>query len=279
MLGGSKMATAELATRQPRPDHLSGIGRAGVIDRWIYVFMAASFVVFTLVGFIPDAMGKVAAVEAGQRPPFPLALHLHAILMGTFLMLLLSQTVLMATGRDGPHRKLGIAGVVVGAALVVVGVILVPTMYHQLWDSAQAAPPPVREQLMTQAIPGFDNIILLQMRIGIAFPLALFIAVRARGTNPGLHKRLMILATAVALPAAFDRMTFLPNSQPGSPISADLYTLAALSPLFIWDVVRNKSVHRAYWIFLGIFLPLTVAVYALWNTPWWHDTVHRMMGV
>src|SRR5438094_5053250 len=80
-------------------DVLSGTPRAHAIDRWIYVFTAASFIAIVLAGFIPDSIGKVAAVQAGERPPFPLVLHFHAVLMGSFLLLLLAQTTLAATGR------------------------------------------------------------------------------------------------------------------------------------------------------------------------------------
>src|SRR6059058_4605095 len=88
------------------------------IDRWIYVFMAAWFIVVVLVGFIPDAMMKVALVKAGARPPFPPILHVHAALMGSFLLLLLAQTWLMATGRKALHMQLGVVGMVLAAALV-----------------------------------------------------------------------------------------------------------------------------------------------------------------
>ena len=50
-------------------------------DRWIYVFMAGLFVVTALAGFVPRSLIKLAAVEAGQRPPFPPILHVHAVLM------------------------------------------------------------------------------------------------------------------------------------------------------------------------------------------------------
>src|SRR5215510_7411901 len=99
------------------------------IDRWIYVFMAAFFVAITLTGFVPESIAKIAAVEAGQRPPFPLVLHLHAILMGSFLLLLLVQTVLAARGELRHHQRLGLASVVLAPALVVVGFILTPTIY------------------------------------------------------------------------------------------------------------------------------------------------------
>src|SRR5437763_4720467 len=115
-----------LVARERRPDLLSGTPRAGFVDRWIYVFTAASFIVITLVGFIPDALMKVAMVQAGKRPPFPPVMHVHAVLMGSFLLLLLAQTWLMATGHKQYHMRLGIVGFVLAAALVVVGFILAP---------------------------------------------------------------------------------------------------------------------------------------------------------
>src|SRR4051794_28887381 len=123
---GDRMATLAqpLTDRNPRPDLLSGTPRAGFIDRWIYVFTAASFIVIVLTGFIPDSIAKVAAVQAGQRPPFPLVLHMHAVLMASFLLLLLTQTTLMATGRCEWHRRLGIAAFVLAPAIVVVGFVL-----------------------------------------------------------------------------------------------------------------------------------------------------------
>lgn len=261
-----------------RGDILSGTPRAHAIDRWIYVFTAASFVAIVLAGFIPSSLEKVAAVRAGLRPPFPLILHLHAILMGSFLLLLLAQTTLVATGRCDLHRRLGLLSLVIAPALVVVGFILVPTTYQGVWNAASTAPPEAREQLQ-QLILRLDNIMLLQLRIGILFPLFLIIALRARGSDAGLHKRMMILATAMALPAGIDRIPWLPTTLPASPLGPDLYTLLAVSPMFIWDVMRNRGVHRAYWIWIGVSLPFAVAVHGLWNSEWWHAAARQLMGV
>ena len=120
---------------------------------------------------------------------------------------------------------------------------------------------------------------LLQLRIGILFALFLAIGARARGKNDGLHKRMMILATALPLPAAINRIPWLPSSLPESPLSAELYILAVLAPMFLWDVVRNKGVHRAYWIWLGLVVPTTLAINAAWDTRWWHAAAKRLMGV
>ena len=270
--------TGTFGAEERRRDLLSGTPRAHAVDRWIFVFMAAWFIAIVLAGFIPDSLMKVEMVRTGQRPPFPIVLHMHAVLMGAFLLLLLTQTWLMATGRRGPHMKLGIAGLLGAVAIVIVGFVLIPTMYHQLWNSAQVAPPEAQAQLQ-QAVRIWDNITLLQIRIGLLFPLFLVIGLKARGSDAGMHKRMMILATAMPLPAGIDRIPWLPHTMPDSPWSVDLYTFAAISPMLVWDVVRNGRVHRAYWIVLALYLPCAIAVHSLWNTDWWHSVVPRLMGV
>lgn len=264
--------------RERRPDVLSGTPRAHAIDRWIFVFMAAWFIAIVLTGFIPDSIMKVGMVKAGLRPPFPIVLHMHAVLMGSFLLVLLAQTTLMATGRRVFHMQLGMLGYGLGALLVIVGIVLVPTMYHQVWNGAHFGPPGMREKLI-ERLSEVDNIALLQFRIGILFPLFLAIAFKARGRNAGIHKRMMFLATVMAMPAGIDRITWLPQTMPASALSVDLYTLAAIAPMFLWDVVRNRSVHPAYVIWLVINIPFAIAVHSLWDTAWWHQMAPRIMGV
>jgi len=248
------------------------------VDRWIYVFMAASFILIILTGFIPDSLMKIEMVKAGARPPFPLILHMHAVLMGSFLLLLLAQTTLVATGRNGRHVQLGRLAFVLVPALVLVGLILVPANYHGVWNTAQSGPPGAREA-MREFLPRLENIMLLQLRVGVLFPLFLFIGLRARRTDAGLHKRMMILATAIPLGAAIDRMKWLPTTLPDSPLATDLYIFLAVSPMFAWDVIRNRSVHRAWLIWVGISLPAAAVVLGLWDTAWWHQTVPKLMGV
>jgi hypothetical protein len=240
--------------------------------------MAAWFIAITLAGFIPDSIMKVGMVRAGARPPFPIVLHMHAVLMGSFLLLLLTQTVLMATGRRALHMQLGVLGMVLAAALVVVGCVLAPTMYYETWNALQTAPAAARGQLQ-QVLSIKEDILLLQLRIGLLFPLFLVIGLKARGGNSGLHKRMMILATVMALPAGIDRIPWLPSMMPASPLLVDFYTVLAISPMLAWDVIRNRSVHQAYWIWFAITIPFAVVVNLLWDTPGWHATATHIMGV
>ena len=274
------MATiaAENPRRERLPDALSGTPRAHAIDRWIYVFMAVWFIAIVLVGFIPDSMMKVALVNAGARAPFPLVLHFHAVVMGSFLLLLLAQTWLMATGRKGLHMQLGVLGAVLAAALVVVGFVLAPTMYYQVWGGANFGPPEVRKAL-APVVPLVENILLLQISAGLMFGVFITIALRARARDAGVHKRMMFLAVAVPLGAAIARIEWLPSSMPASPLSINLFVLLAIAPMFVWDVIRNRRVHKAYWIWFPVFVAFATTANLLWDKPWWHATAKAIMRV
>lgn len=264
--------------KERRPDLLSGTPRAHAIDRWIFVAMGIWFIAIVLTGFIPDSMMKVGMVRAGVRPPFPLVLHMHAVVMGSFLLTLLAQSWLMATGRREYHMRLGVLGFVLAGLLVAVGLVLVPTIYHQVWNGAHFGPPGIREKLL-ERVPELDDIMLMQIEVGLLFPLFLGIAFKARNGNAGLHKRMMFLATAIPLAAGIVRIAALPETMPGSPISLQLYVLLAVSPMFAWDVIRNRRVHEAYWIWLAVYVPASVLINFLWDTPAWHATARHIMGV
>ena len=264
--------------RQGQFDVLSGMRRIHSIDRWIFVFMAVWFIAIVLAGFIPSSLAKIAAVRSGVRPPFPLALHFHAVLMGSFMLLLLAQTWLLATGRRTLHKQFGILGIVVAVALVAAGFILVPTTFYPVWEAAHSATPGAAERFVGRDQFLLNNI-LLQLRAGALFSLFLAIGVAARSRNAGLHKRMMILAPAMALPAAISRIALLPSTMPVSPLTLDLYLLVAVLPMFTWDLIRNRRVHEAYWIWLGIWLPVAAAVHLAWDTPWWGSIARQLMGV
>jgi hypothetical protein len=143
--------------------------------------------------------------------------------------------------------------------------------------AAQAAAPQARAAL-ENGMRGLDDVILMQLREALLFPLALFVGLRARATDPGLHKRLMMLAIAPTLSAAFDRISWLRTTLPASPSGSELYVLLSITPMLAWDLLRNRRVHRAYWIWLAAAAPLTIAVHLLWDRPWWHAAARRLVG-
>lgn len=265
--------TADSEFEKARP-----AGLAGFVDRWIYVVMAGLFLVVVLVGFIPDSLTKIEAVQAGRRPPFPAILHVHSVLMGAWLLLLFAQTTLMATNRRAFHKQLGLVSLVLAPALVIVGFLLVPTMRLQMAEAILQAPPAVAASLR----PKFEftlSIMLVQIRIGVLFAALIAVGLWARRRDSALHKRLMILGTAAALPPATDRMLWLPSSLPDSPWTVDLWPLVLIAPMFLWDLYRLGRIHTAYWLYLGLGLALAIPMHLLWNTPLWRETALRLLGL
>jgi hypothetical protein len=254
---------------------IEGVGRGAgslvaAIDRWFYVLMTLFLIAVILVGFIPDSFVRIADIGAGGRPAFLPQAHFHALTMASWMALLLTQTVLMATGRKGWHMQLGLAGMVVAPLMVVAGLMLVTANFEARIAFAEAGGPAAQAEL-GKVLRGMTNTVLIQLRSGVAFGVLVVLALAARRHDSELHKRLMILATIAPIGAALARMPFLLNTQPVSPVSTLLWPLVCLVPMMGWDLYRQRGVHRAYWIFLGVTAVSSLVVLLLWNTAAWQN--------
>lgn len=249
---------------------------ARLADRWIYVFMAGLFVATALTGFIPRSLIKLAAVDAGQRAPFPPVLHVHAMLMGSWLLLLLAQTSLVATGRTALHRRLGVIALVLVPSMVAAMIGITMSAWSSIASIPAGLMPP---EALSQTKTVVTNVLLQQIHIVVLFPALVGWAVLVRKKDSETHKRLLILATVLPLAAGIDRLTWLPTTSPDSPVALYLYQLAWLLPVLIYDVLRRGRVHRAYVIGIAANSPFVLATLELWGSPWWFATAPRLMGV
>ena len=50
-------------------------------------------------------------------------------------------------------------------------------------------------------------------------------------------------------------------------------------PMLLWDVIRNRRVHTAYWWFLALYVASAAVVELAWDRAWWHATAKAIMGV
>lgn len=197
--------------------------------------------------------------------------------MGTWLLLLLTQTILIATGNASLHKKLGIASLPLPPAIILTAMVLVPTMHAEIMKGSALASSEMAGH-MRLAISYWIDSFLFEIRASVLFALFVFLALRARRKNSGFHQRLLIIATLMPLPAAINRITWLPHTMPESALSADLYTLLWLSPMFIWDMLRLGRVHRAYVVWFALWIPASVAVHLLWGSDWWQATAPGLLG-
>jgi len=191
-------------------------------------------------------------------PPLKVIVHVHALAFTAWLVLMISQTVLIRVGRGRWHRAMGKVAVGVVAVMVVTGYMVI---------FGKARPTPSARAFI------FTPILSL-----LLFPVLFGLAIRFR-RDPATHKRLMLLATIVTVNAGVLRAMRL-FSLDGVPYFQSYIVGYAmlLLPLIAYDLARLGKVHRATAWGSALLLarhPLHAAIahtdtwqrFAAWSTP------------
>ena len=114
---------AAAAATRPLPKS-PAITPVGACDRLFYGGMAIVLGLTVLTGFAPTYYlrlvgdGPRATMSGG---PFTSLVHLHGALFTGWVLLFIVQTALVASHRVAVHRRLGVAGAVLAAAMIVAG--------------------------------------------------------------------------------------------------------------------------------------------------------------
>lgn len=228
-------------------------------QRLFFSGMAAAMAAIIFVGF-----GQTYYLKwFFETPPLPPLLHLHGALFTLWPVLLVLQTALVASRRIDFHRRVGIAGAIIAALMILVGSVTAVAR-----AKAIALPPGATSPLAFLTIPLGDMLVF-----AILVGTGLFVRRQA-----DTHKRLMLLATISILPAATARLP-LAFIQEGGPLA--FFGLADLLIGFclLYDWAERGRVHRAtLWGGLGIVLsqPLRLILghtgawltFATWLTQW-----------
>ena len=231
------------------------------VEPRFYAGMAWLFVVVAIAGFAPRSF----AIVSGTMPIPPLVVHLHAAVMASWVTLLALQATFSLTGRMNLHRKWGLASLVI--APLVLTMLIAVTIVRQ--TDAHGTP----------AGPIVNNILFIQMRSIVLFPVFFVWALRTRRTDPQTHKRMMLLATLMLLDAAIARMSWLPYNQfPKDYLAVHLYLLVLLIPPLLYDLMRLGRIHRAWIWGLVLLLPWIIANEFVWGSQWWRDFGPKLVG-
>jgi hypothetical protein len=230
-------------------------------ERRFHAGMAWLFVVVAIVGFAPRSL---AIVNGTMKSP-PLVVHLHAAVMASWVTLLAVQATLSLVGRIDLHRRLGLASLVVAPLVLIM--LVATTVVRQ--NAAFGTP----------SDPIFNNILLVQIRAIVLFPVFFLWALRTRFTDARTHKRMALLATLVLLDAAIARMSWLPyNEFPKHYLAVHLYLLALLVPALLHDLIRLGRIHRAWVWGLVLLLPWIIATEFVWGSHWWRTFGPKLVG-
>ena len=237
---------ATIAVSQTMPQ--APVRRVGSHDRAFYGSVAVLMALMAIVGFAPTfylrllSGGQTVSFGSG-RPLTPLA-YLHATLFTAWVALFIVQTALISARRVAVHRRLGVAGAILAAAMIVVGTMTA------LGAAKRAAGPPGIPPLVFLAIPLFDMVMFTTF---ITAALAL-------RRNKEAHKRLMLLAYVSIMGAPAAR---LPGMLPLGPLAFYGAAFVFLAAGIVYDLVSRRRVHPAYvWggTLLVASVPLRLAI-------------------
>jgi hypothetical protein len=225
-------------------------------DRAFYRGVSLAFLVTALVGF-----GRTYFLKAAfHTPALTPLMHGHGIVGTAWLVLLVAQTSLVSAGRVGVHMKLGIAGALVAAAFVPLGILV-----------------PLEMARHGAVTPGRSVFLIFPLTQSLMFGGIVGAALWHRRRRPELHKRLMLVGTAVMITPALARLILFVPVGP-RPVVALVLSMAFVVAGMIHDWRTRGRVHRLYvWATMAIVLS-GPARFALGHTPAWQALVRHLVG-
>jgi hypothetical protein len=219
--------------------------------KYFFIAMAVLFIIFAVAGFVPDYQ----LIRQQHIRLFWFA-HVHGIIMTAWLLVYLTQAILVNNKQLQLHRKLGLVS-------VGLGIFVWLSMGIVVWHSNITMP--------GYAHAAWANFLFLGSTTML---FALFFAWGiVRRKNAGAHKRLLYIATMIVIAAGYNRVIFNLGASPTlswfnystrsgfpNPSGMLLYDDLLLIPLFIYDLLLLRSVHKTTWVsaFIIILVHLTL---------------------
>ena len=223
------------------------VRQAGTHDRLFYGGMAIALGLTVFAGFASTyylrfLTGGPKTTFGGK--PFTTLFQVHGALFTAWVLLFIVQTALVAGSRVAVHRRLGIVGAVLAAAMIVAGT------FAAIVSAARGSAPTGVDPLAFLIVPLFD-----------IFLFATFIvAALALRRNKEAHKRLMLLAYISIIVAAVAR---LPGVLRGGPPAFFGLSFLFVVVAGIYDFLSRRRLHRVYlWggTLIAISVPLRLLI-------------------
>ena len=208
----------------PMSAHESGVSTKsksrGNADRWFYVIVTMFVILVNVVAFSPSLLNV-----STRTVPLPLtSIDLaHSLVSVTWLLVFLAQVTLVGAGRVTIHRQLGVFGVLLSAAFIVVTWLMLVEGARRGFDlSGDLVPRGTSVDPGTFLAPS-----------GGLIPLAAFVAAAVwYRQRPALHKRLMMLALLTSMGAPIAHMV-------GHWPAFGSYALAGGTFMFFLPAIRD----------------------------------------
>ncbi len=236
--------------------------------------MAATCFAVGVIGFLPTYWVPMAQGTLDVAP----ITHLHALFFYGWLVLLVRQTSLAASGRLARHRELGIVGVALATGMCFVGLGMAINSLKRL--EAAGAGDPAR----AFAIVPVSAIALF----AVLFALAI-----VNVKKPEVHKRLMLVATISMLQAGVGRwfLFFLAPPPPAAfagppavpPVLVTVMPGLVVDLLIVVAMIHDRRargrVHPVYWWAGAAVLAVQILRVPLSTTSAWIHVTSWLLAV
>jgi hypothetical protein len=185
-------------------------------------------------------------------------MQVHGAVFTTWVVLFFVQTALVSSRRVAVHRRLGIAGMLLAAAMVVVGLRIAITA------GATGSAPPGADPLAFMVVP-LTDMVLFTLFVSTAF-------VKRRDREA--HKRLMLLAYVSIITAAIIR---IPGLARFGPLLAFGLSLGFVGLGMAYDRLSRQRIHPVY-LWGGALLLVSIpGRLALSGTNAWHTVAEFLV--
>lgn len=250
----ARMASASQSAVERQGSRI--LGRGGLVDRYFYFFLS-----LLIAGIVVAGFGKTVDHRLFHAaPPRPVLLWIHAAAFSAWVVFYILQSALVRVRKVSLHRALGWFGVVLGAMMVPLGIVVAVVMGR--FDALQLH----RSNPSFLSVPVFDV---------LAFGTLFGLAILWRG-KPEMHRRYMLLATCCLLGAAFGRIDFL-FGRDSFYLGVDAVMLLGVARDFLVD----RRVHQVYLYGIpAVVLVQRLAVYLWRGAPgWWVSLSKEILGI
>ena len=219
-------------------------------DHRLYIWFAIFMPLLVLLGFARTYYLK--GVFSGPALP-SLLVHVHGAVMTSWVVLFITQVWLVSSRRTKVHQRLGLIGAVLALLVTVIGITT--ALVAAARDSRQG---PAALQFLV--IP-LGDMLLFASFVGVA----LYFRRRLE-----IHKRLMLLAAVVVLPAAIVRipLNFIAT---GGPLVFFGLTDLFLVAFVLFDVIKHRKLHPVFlWGTLVFIASQPLRILLSGTTVWMH---------
>ena len=225
-------------------------------DRFLFIGAAIGIALVVFAGFARTYYLKTWF----DTPALPWFVHLHGLVMSSWIVLFFVQTFLIEKHRVDLHRRLGILGVVLAVVIVVLGMFLI---IHAAAREVHAH---------SKHMHGFLALLALDPYTLLVFATMVAYAIAVRHRRSDVHKRLMLLATLSLAVVAISRLPF-----PSVTWFWVVWGLLLFVPLAV-DTVRHRRLHPVFGWGAPFLFVSSHAVFTFAHTPAWQHFAERLVS-